>query len=68
MSSALPPRSRRDISAGECPFWSSPTGTDLACVQSVGANVILLLRRLLAKSRDILFLKFFFLCRPFKKF
>ena len=40
--SVLPPRPRRDISAGECPLWSSPTGTDLACVQSVGANTVML--------------------------
>lgn len=58
VSSVLPPRPRRDISAGECPLQSSPTGTDLARFQSVGAKVVMLLRRLLATSRDILF--FFF--------
>ena len=55
MSSVLPSRPRRDISAGECPLWSSPTGIDLSCVQSVGANAVMLLRRLLATSRDVLF-------------
>ena len=58
MSSVLPPRSRRDISAGECPLWSSPTGIDLACVQSVGANAVMLLRRLWPRLGTFSFFKF----------